>query len=67
LANYFTENKFKTSNGHKFIANNKLWGEMVITPQLNKVDWLNWAFGIEIINNHWEVTAESAKSQKFIL
>ena len=40
---------------------------MVITPQLNKVDWLNWAFGIEIINNHREVTAESAKSQKFIL
>ena len=38
----------------KFIENNKLWGEMVVKPQLDDVDGLNWAFGIKLMDNHWE-------------
>jgi hypothetical protein len=53
-SNYFIKNEFKSTNGQKFIENNKLWGEMVVKPQLDEVDGLNWAFGIKLMDNHWE-------------
>ena len=53
-SSYFIKNEFKFTDVQKFIENNKLWGEMVITPQLDDVKGLNWAFGIKMINNHWE-------------
>ena len=53
-SNYFIKNEFKSTNGQKFIENNKLWGEMVVKPQLDDVDGLNWAFGIKLMDNHWE-------------
>ena len=27
---------------------------MVVKPQLDDVDGLNWAFGIKLMDNHWE-------------
>ena len=53
-SNYFIKNEFKFTDGQKFVENNKLWGEIVVTPQLDEVKGLNWAFGIKLMENYWE-------------
>jgi len=51
---YFIMNEFKFTDRKKFIQSNKLWGEIVATPQLKDVKGLNWAFGVKMISNHLE-------------
>ena len=51
---YFVKNEFKFTDTKKFVENNKLWGEMVINPQLENNEGMNWACGIKMIGNYWE-------------
>ena len=47
-------NEWKAPNLISFIENNKLWGELYVTPQLEKNPGLNWAFGMTVMGNHSE-------------
>ena len=51
---YFIMNEYKAPNWINFIENNKLWGELYVTPQLEKNPGLNWGFGMTVMNNHTE-------------
>jgi len=51
---YFIMNQYKASNWNSFIENNKLWGELYVTPQLEKNPGLNWGFGMKVVGNHTE-------------
>ena len=51
---YFIMNEWKAPNLISFIENNKLWGELYVTPQLEKNPGLNWAFGMTVMGNHSE-------------
>ena len=51
---YWVKNEFVFTDRQKFIENNKLWGEMVVTPQLDEIKGLNWACGIKLTSGDWE-------------
>ena len=40
--NFFIINNFKFNNKKKFIENNRLWGSLVVKPQLEKTKGLSW-------------------------
>ena len=40
--NFFIINHFKFNNKKKFIENNRLWGSLVVKPQLEKTKGLSW-------------------------
>jgi hypothetical protein len=53
-SNYFIKNEFIFNDRKKFIDNNKLWNELVVSPQLGTVKGLNWACGVKLTSGEWE-------------
>ena len=54
-SNYWYINFFKADNTQTFVANNALFGEEVVKPQLGKGNHRNnWAYGLRLTNANWD-------------
>ena len=51
---FFILNHFKFKNKKKFIENNRLWGKMVVKPQLKDRNGFSWGCATILSYGEWD-------------
>ena len=53
-SNFYILNHFKFTNRKKFIENNRLWGRLVVEPQLEEKKGVSWGCATILSSSSWE-------------